>query len=335
MDRQADSGVDATIRRVDVIVDVTVAAETGEPLRTAATVAFADAPHRVAHPLVACAFPGSGYTRRYFDLDIDDGPAYSQAADWAKRGHVFVCCDHLGVGDADVPTKPISIRSVARANAATARWVLEELRAGSLVENVPPMAPAAVVGLGQSYGGFLLTMQQVIDPVFDGVGFLGWSGVQTLPPWPSDVDREAVISGLAGNGLDHPMRRSFHVDDEPLELVRRDMTRPMGRRGPDEPWGAEHFPGGPAAFGPPALTPGVVAGEAARIAVPVLVACGAVDVVPDPTAEPAAYPASPEVTVAVFERMAHMHNFAPTRRLMWDAIFDWSEAVSGRRNATP
>jgi alpha-beta hydrolase superfamily lysophospholipase len=53
---------------------------------------------------------------------------------------------------------------------------------------------------------------------------------------------------------------------------------------------------------------------AAEIAVPVLTACGEVDVVPDPWREPAAYRGSPHVTTAVIAGMAHMHNFASARR---------------------
>ena len=74
----------------------------------------------------------------------------------------------------------------------------------------------------------------------------------------------------------------------------------------------------------------MVAADAARIGVPVLAAGGEVDVVPDPWREPSAYRGSPHVTTAVIARMAHMHNFASSRRELWDVIDDWLGVVARR-----
>ena len=52
--------------------------------------------------------------------------------------------------------------------------------------------------------------------------------------------------------------------------------------------------------------------------------------VPDPWREPAAYRGSPHVTTAVIPRMAHMHNFASTRRELWGVIEDWLAVVARR-----
>jgi hypothetical protein len=130
-----------------------------------------------------------------------------------------------------------------------------------------------------------------------------------------------------GMGMDHPMRPWFHHDDEPADLVVMDMTRPRGSRGSGSPWGTSNGAGGPVAERREPLAPGVVAAEAAAITVPVFVGCGGIDVVGDPWSEPSAYRGSRDVTVATFERMAHMHNFAPTRADLWRRLRAWAGGI--------
>jgi hypothetical protein len=38
---------------------------------------------------------------------------------------------------------------------------------------------------------------------------------------------------------------------------------------------------------------------------------------------PAGYPASSDITLVVIPEMAHMHNFADTRRQLWDRFLAW------------
>jgi pimeloyl-ACP methyl ester carboxylesterase len=80
------------------------------------------------------------------------------------------------------------------------------------------------------------------------------------------------------------------------------------------------------------LSPGVVAPEAAVIDVPVFVGVGERDVVPDPHEEPRAYPRSPDVTVFLCPRMAHMHNFASTREAFWRRLHHWGNGVAPARH---
>ena len=313
-----------TVERIDLTVDVSDAVGTGELLRTTATVVV-DRDALCDRPVVFFGFPGGGYCRRYFDLHPPGYSGYSQAEYHARDGHVFVCCDHLAVGDSDVPTTPLDFEAVARANAATGREVVRQLTAGEVLVGLGPIAPLATVAAGQSFGGFALTIGEAVDPCFDGVAMLGWSGIETIPPWSQDID----IADLAGrgDGMEHPMRAVFHHDDEPAELMLLDMTR-EGSMGSPEAWGASNIPGGPLvqiARGP--LGPGVVADESAAITVPVFVGCGEIDVVGDPWSEPTAYRGSRDVTVAVFERMAHMHNFASTRVQLWERLASWADAV--------
>ena len=85
----------------------------GSTLHTAVRVV---APDRPASRLpVLFGFPGGGYNRRYFDLEIDGHPGYSQARHHAQHGSVFVACDHVGVGDSDTPDTGMDAEAVARA----------------------------------------------------------------------------------------------------------------------------------------------------------------------------------------------------------------------------
>ena len=318
------------MRKLDVRVDVTSAVGTGEPLEVAVTVVL---PARgLPAPTIAMfAFPGGGYNRHYYDLQLPDG--YSQAEYHAAHGFAFVACDHLGVGDSSVPAKLLDYPAVARANAAASTWVLEQLCAGSL-DSVGQVPISTAVGMGQSFGGFILTIGEGTAPVFDGVAMLGWSGIETQPPWSPDIDFAALLSGSAGNGLDHPMRKTFHAPDVPDEIVIADMTKKPGGMGSEAPWSADHSPGGPVlqdpARGP--LGPGVVATEAAAITTPVFIGAGDIDVLADAHTEPTAYPSSRDVTVCVFPQMGHMHNFATTHVDLWNRLESWATTVaaSGR-----
>jgi pimeloyl-ACP methyl ester carboxylesterase len=319
--------------RRDLRVDVSAAAATGEQLTVAATVVLPDGvADRPGEPrAVVVGFPGGGYNRRYYDLDIPGHDGYSQARYHLARGHVFVACDHLGVGESDTPACPLDYDAVARANMHAASEVLRLLREGGIAGGVPPVSVMAAAAIGQSFGGFLLVIGQATDPVFDGIGVLGYSARDPQTPWPAHLTLDDVLSLRAGNGRDHPMRPWFHRDDVPGDIVLADMTKRPGSIGSAAPWSADANPGGPAvrsARRP--RDPAAVAAEAARIAVPVLVACGEVDVVPDPWREPTAYRGSPHVTTAVIARMAHMHNFASTRHELWDVIDDWLAVVTRR-----
>lgn len=317
------------LSRIDCLVDVTAAAGTGETLRTAVTVILASAADSAAPETVIFGFPGGGYSRQYFDLQLAGN--YSQAEYHAGKGLVFVGCDHVGVGDSDVPTQAIDFRAVARANSATARVVMARLTDGTFDESIEPLPIRTAIGVGQSFGGYLLTLAQAADPVFDGVAFLGWSGIENVVPWTQSVALgEAFHDGL-GEGWDNPRRPTFFRDDVPRDIVERDMNRRVGRVGALEPWGTAYYPGGPAVQASETpLTRGAVSAEAATIAVPVFVAVGDVDIVPDLPGEASAYPASADVTLCRFSHMGHMHNFASSRHRLWARLNHWASIVADR-----
>ncbi len=90
------------MQRIETRVDVSEAVGTGETLHCAATVIVPDL-LRADGATVVFGFPGGGYNRLYYDLQISGHSQYSQAEHHVRNGFVFVACDHVGVGDSDVP----------------------------------------------------------------------------------------------------------------------------------------------------------------------------------------------------------------------------------------
>ena len=331
---------------IDLTIDVTDAAGLGEPLSTKATVTFPD-PATMSEPPVVCfGFPGGGYSRQYFTFDmpagfgdmprrfghIGDDAGGGQAGWHARRGWIFVSCDHLLVGESSAPSDPeaLSFGVVAAANAATVAGVLAALGEGSLADDFPAVADPIVLGIGQSMGGCFTIVQQGLLGTYAGIGVLGYSGLHTALAFPPGV--EAGVDAIfvpREDGL--PMSTwGFHYDDEPADMVERDM-RDYPTRGGDVPvWGSATMP--PCAT--LMLDPGCVADEAAAITVPVFVGVGERDVCPDPRAEPQAYAQSPDITVFVCPRMSHMHNFASTREQFWDRLQTWGEGVARAASAS-
>jgi pimeloyl-ACP methyl ester carboxylesterase len=287
--------------------------------------------------VVAFGFPGGGYNRHYFDLPDElavqlPGPGGTSEARWhAARGWCFVACDHLGVGDSARPDpEALTIESLAEANDAAVRAVVE-----SLGKSVGKSRIAARIGFGQSMGGCLTIVAQGRHRTFDGIGILGFSAIHTVLPTPGD--RPSSQPDVARGRLDvdletssamigaETFRYAFFWDDAPSDLVERDLAGYPLRIGTDAPAWASPPP--PCAIA--MLSAGVVAAEAALVDVPVLVGAGERDTVPDPDAEAGAYPKA-DVTVFVAPQMAHMHNFASTRELLWARSHAWGDAVARR-----
>lgn len=318
------SGMTETI---DLTVDVTEAAGLGEPLHTKATVTLPDPATLGTPPVVCFGFPGGGYSRGYFTFDMPDGSAGGQAGWHAARGWIFVSCDHLFVGESSAPSDPtqLTFGVVAAANAATVAHVVAALADGTLSDGFPPVHDPVLLGIGQSMGGCFTIVQQGRHATYDGIAALGFSAIQTVLSFPPGTPSDADAFSPRDDGLPI-VTWCFHFDDEPAGMVDEDMRGyPMRERMPA--WGSATMP--PSAID--MLEPGCVHDEAAAITVPVLVAVGERDVVPDPRAEPKAYAHSPDITVLVCPRMSHMHNFASTRESFWQRLQDWGDSVARQK----
>ncbi|TVV77143.1 hypothetical protein [Sphingomonas solaris] len=348
---------------IDIFIDVTVAAGLDIPARTAVTIILPDEVP-TERPVVCFAFPGGGYGRRYFTFDMPgdmpgDG-AGGQAGFHVSRGWIFVAVDHLGFGESTVPDgNALDLDNIAAANHATVAEVMRRLEDGTLAPGLAPVRGATTLGIGQSMGGCFTVVAQSQFGTFDGIGVLGYSAIHTIVPtrpgapavaWPwiarrSSLDSPQVLNAAAlavaggirlgdsaaleaaAAGGEHPFRWAFHWDDAPADIVALDMAATAGTGDPLPAWRSATTP----PCGVYMVAPGAVAQEAAAITVPVLVANGERDVVPDPWAEPKAYRSSTDVTVYVCPRMAHMHNFAHTRASLWTRLHGWGEGVAAMR----
>ncbi len=276
---------------------------------------------------VLVAMPGAGYNRRYFDLPE---PGYSEAEHHVGQGTIVVALDHLAVGDSSVPPEPPPIATVAAANSAAVREVVSRLKAGALTGGMP-VTPSAVVGAGQSMGGFIAVLMQAGHRPFDGIAVLGASLVCTRLPsrsgeelrFAGDADPRASARQLF---LNADWRYAFHWDDVPEHLVAADMARMPPTFGDGAPWNSATTPDTTGL-----VLPGVAAREAAGIDVPVVLAMGERDVCQDPLRELAAFQSARDLSLFVVPRMAHMHNFAGTRALLWRRIDAFIAQVAALR----
>jgi pimeloyl-ACP methyl ester carboxylesterase len=343
---------------VEVTLDVTAAAGIGTEAYTVATIVLPDVEKRSERTVVCFGLPGAGYSRAYYTFDMPGSSVGGEAGWHVDRGWVFVACDCLGVGEAtcpDTPEDPVLTYDVmARANRETVDQVMCRLRDGSVDPGFPPIRDPVVLGVGQSMGGGFTIAMQGQYRVYDGVGILGFSAFHTQPPtrpgmpplalpWstrsgdlrePLVLNAEALargtqeLMGARNGGGEHPLAYAFHYDDVPSEIVSADLAAYDG--GPLQGWRSATTP---ACVGLGA-TPGVVATEAAAITVPVLLAMGERDVVPDPLLEPKAFRSATDISVFVCPQMGHMHNFATTREVFWQRIHSWGEMVALARPQT-
>jgi pimeloyl-ACP methyl ester carboxylesterase len=289
--------------------------EVGDGLTTAVTVIAAPAVTPHDRPIAVFAFPGGGYGRRYFDLQLDGLDAsgsYSQAEHHAALGLIVVACDHLGCGESNgAPT--LSLERITAANAATVAEMRRRLADGKAAPGLAPVRDPLAIGIGQSMGGCFTIAAQGRRRCFDAVAILGYSAHQTVVPVPP---------GLApGTFSLDVVRYAWHWDDVPKAVVERDVTGYEVANGgvPLPAWRSATVP----QIAVDLLQPGYVSADAAAIDVPVFVAAGERDVVPDLHAEPAAYRSARDVTLYRQPRAAHMHNFAGTRSLLWDRLASW------------
>ena len=270
----------------------------------------------VETPLV-CLYPGGGYSRGYFDLPRE---GYSEAAAHVAAGFAVVAFDHLGVGESTLPPPGgTGMFAVADANHTALRALLDSLAAGRQPAVPQPWTPKIVVGAGQSMGGFILLTMQARHRCFDGIISLGSSAVETDLPRRGrecevldSTDADAATRAAAAIAqLDWPW--AFHWIEDKNDLVDLDIAAGLPGRTAKQPWVSMTMP----ELSTDLMMPGIVAREAALTDVPVMIAIGERDVCQPALVEAGAYRRSPDIAICRIERMAHMHNFAPTRERLW------------------
>jgi pimeloyl-ACP methyl ester carboxylesterase len=323
------------MRSISVRVEVAHAIGTDQPQQVAGTVYLPDQPDRNGRPLIIFASPGGGYTQHYFNMSFPGRTGYSEAEFHTARGIIFVAMDHLGVGESSTEIMDLlTVEMIADGNDAFVRSVLAQLADGTLADGWPAVADPFVVGIGQSMGGGITMIMQGRTRTFDAIAPLGKSAIHTVLPQPSPelfqvvrsifmfsrqtpLDQLSVsLTGVLVPNFVYP----FHWEDEPADVVAADLDGgyPLRRTAPN--FGSLTLPRCAVAMS----SPGFLTPEVARIDVPVLIAGGERDVMPDVRREPTAFINSNDVSVFVVPNMAHMHNFANTRQLLWQRVADWS-----------
>jgi hypothetical protein len=316
--RDSDDEVGAPLTRHDVRIDVSDAV--GIPHAEVAATVIGPA-HGGGTGILAVAFPGGAYSRGYWDIQWPGG--YSQAEYHASRGWLFAAVDHLGIGESSrLEPSTLTIELMARASSAATEGLVSLLRAGSLADSLGPVKVPLIIGIGQSMGGCVSIVAQALCQPFDGLAVLGYSPAHFELPHP---EGETSVEAAAQAGMDTTAAIAwiFHHDDEDPALRHEDLRGGFPFRTESvPPWGAAIPP-----VGLSLLNAGIVEKEAAEVTIPILIGAGDRDVCPDPWIEPATYRASRNVTLCVVERMAHMHNFANSRRELWHSVHRWGESL--------
>jgi pimeloyl-ACP methyl ester carboxylesterase len=287
------------------------------------------------------ASPGGGYSRGYYDMHFPGHQGYSQAAHHVAAGHILVAYDHLGVGESDLSElSRLTIEDIADADHAALTVVRRSLADGGLLPGYPALPEAVHIGIGQSMGGGVTVIMQARHRSFDAIAVLGYSAVHTVLPQRTDAARDqAKVQYRFGRG-DDPATLSvaatsagvadfvypFHWEDVPADILDADMRGGYPIRHATPSFGSLTIPNCVVAM----MGPGFVAADAAAVAVPVFLGFGERDVSTDMRAEPAAFVASPDITLCIVPRMAHMHNFASTRALLWDRLSHWVTGIRRR-----
>ncbi|OBB92597.1 alpha/beta hydrolase [Mycobacterium sp. 852002-40037_SCH5390672] len=288
----------------------------GEPASLAATYYPARGGAETGALLVC--LPGGTYSREYWDLNIPGHHGYSFADFATQNGFAVVTIDPLGTGESSQPACDFDFSDIAAALARAVRALPDTIGI-----HAPPVAVA------HSLGGYLAITQQALFPSYAGLAVLGCTN-QHVAPLNLDAAFMArcatpegraelaceILSALGQPYFEGPrehLQSWFHLADVPADVVAADCSTAKSVV--------------PRVFGT-AMIPGIVAEQAARIEVPVLVGYGEVDVSPDPRAEAALYRSCPDITTVVVADSAHCHNMASSRHRLWRRLLAWAATVT-------
>ena len=324
--------------RVHKRIDVTAAApQLGDKVEMAVTLTLPDPSVMPDRPVAIFACPGGGYSRHYFMMNFDRHEGYDEAEWQARHGLIHIAIDHVGVGESSMPDlSRIDFQVMAATHDSCVRQIAASLLDGTAAQDFPRLSSLFRVGMGQSMGGGVSILTQGRFATFDAIAPFGVSAIHTVLPQRDKAAFEhgirrfdKVASGEVKSHLEHNHEGvdyvyPFHWEDVPADILEDDMKGGYPIRQTTPIYGSLTIPHCAVQM----MLPGAFAEDAARITVPVLVGDGERDTCPEPYREPAAYSASRDVSLYIVPRMAHMHNFASTREMLWRRLNDWSRMVS-------
>jgi pimeloyl-ACP methyl ester carboxylesterase len=327
------------LTQADVTVDVSGSCAVDGDLSIAATVFLPPSDALGEDVAVLFALPGGGYSRGYYDMHFDGHTGYSEAEHHVSQGFVFVAIDHLGVGDSTPEVADRArVEDIAAANHAAVQALTDMIEIGAVAPGYPPVKVARRIGIGQSMGGAVTIIMAAVHRTYDAIAILGYSGIHTVLPFPDETDTAAVAGRIHESLDDDPSAQSvartaavipeflypFFWSDVPADIVEEDTRGGYPLRETAPAFGSATLPSCAVAM----LSPGYVATEAAAVKCPVFIGLGERDTAPKPRREPSAYESSADITLFVCDRMAHMHNFASTRVLLWDRLAGWCRGLN-------
>lgn len=320
-----------------VTIDVSGVLPGAGPLFTSAQI-FAPRGPVSGAPTIVFAFPGGGYAKSYFHMDIPGHPGYSMAEYLSGRGYLVVACDNLAAGESSRPQPASSLtwEAMVDANQATVTGVLDLLRQtdpGDLLPGGWSLDECRLIGLGHSLGAGLVTTQQARHGTFHALAVLGRAimgthipappeGAGTEPVWKAgSLQRdEFEATSVVIDGYHFQDRRTawqrylFYWPDVPGAVIAADEA--AGTTFPVDAARALAARDGPNAQ------------AAAAVDVPILLGFGERDVVQDPRVEVTAYRSATDIQFIVLHRSGHCHNLASSRRWLWDRLIGWAGSLA-------
>jgi hypothetical protein len=253
---------------------------------------------------VLFCLPGGGYTKAYYHMD---SAGYSFACNMAERGFVVAIVDHLGTGDSTHPQdgRHVTAEAMAHAN----HQVVEQLRvllSQGLIAGIKP-SKLFFAGIGHSMGAMLGIIQQSMYQSFDSLAVLGWANGQMtrqVSETPLEID---------GHGYGWVQRTKLFLFLYPYgvpdAIIEQDYTVATG------------IPLGAFAY---VAEPSAMERSAAPIVCPIFIGNGTIDTAADLHAEAGFFPNSSDITLFRQHHAGHLHNFAPTRHVLWDRLAWWA-----------
>ena len=264
-------------------------------------------------PVVCCCVPGGGMSRGYFDLQPPPELGnYSMVRHLTDRGFVVVTLDPPAVGESDEPDDGYTLTPD----------LVADVHAHAFDQLLARWPDATRIGVGHSAGALLTVVQQARHRSYDALGLLGFGrgGHERFALTVEEREQAGGIVALTRERFGNPLPGGST------------STSPFLLGGMDVPPDALAALGSVksrllAVVGLVSMIPGSIDTEMATVDVPVFLGVGDHDIVGDPHAIPACFPACRDFTLFVLPGTGHNHNVAPDREVLWDRLAGWAAQV--------
>ena len=252
-------------------------------------------------------------SRGYFDLQPPPELGnYSMVRHLTDRGFVVVTLDPPAVGESDEPDDGYTLTPD----------LVADVHAHAFDQLLARWPDATRIGVGHSAGALLTVVQQARHRTYDALGLLGFGrgGHERFALTVEEREQAGGIVALHPRALRQPVAGGFHVD---VAVPARWDGRPAGRTAALGSVKSRLL----AVVGLVSMIPGSIDSEMATVDVPVFLGVGDHDIVGDPHAVPACFPACRDFTLFVLPGTGHNHNVAPDREVLWERLAGWAAQV--------